>query len=190
MWDVALKARPRRIRLQNQEVRGESSAEVHEKVDRRERHKYERVWTVWEETEDRTRKMCPKCYFLLHREAWMYIGRRNAQSITTEGYQARGSSAVPLIWKEIEKEKSSYIITPSFIARGWKQGAPCCCPTRGPWPMHWSTISVLQGADLGKNEGAHISYSISIESMIHEFFLWIPRCGGVAKGLPRWTINY
>ena len=33
-------------------------------------------------------------------------------------------------------------------------------------------------ANLGKNEGAHISYLISIRG---GFFFWIPRCGGVAK---------
>lgn len=70
-----------------------------------------------------------------------------------------------------------------FLHRTWpKAGGSVLLPTsgqtRGPWPMHWSTISVLQGADLGKNEGSHISYPISIEST-RVFFMdtevW--RCG-------------
>lgn len=73
-------------------------------------------------------RFATKCYFLLHREAWIDIGRRNAQMIRAkERCFAWVSSSVPLLLyerKDIkEREDLSYLLLSCFFARGRMQGA-------------------------------------------------------------------
>lgn len=70
-------------------------------------------------------RFATKCYFLLHREAWI---RRNAQMIRAkERCFAWVSSSVPLLLyerKDIkEREVLLYLLLSCFFARGRMQGA-------------------------------------------------------------------
>lgn len=142
-------------------------------------------------------RFATKCYFLLHREAWIDIGRRNARMIRAkERCFAWVSSSVPLLLyerKDIkEREVLLYLLLSCFFARGRMQGARTGARsvTFGCTDQPISTWMIFaRGADLGDlfHRGVLISYPI----LTKVFFFFFFGCRGVADGwqyLPRWIL--